>query len=283
MRRVFAVAILLCAHSALAQVPNVETQAKRAFHARNLSGAIVLQDAQTGRLVANVSVGDGADGLPLSAIKLILVAIYFEHRRDLPSAPDIDAIVARGLDNPGRRLAIDLRHALGDGVMLRELARFGYPACTRGAADCTTLAANEPDSRWAAALSIGETDFRATPFGLSRFLLAVGNHGLNQGGIRVMSADTAQQLLTAMLGTVRFGTARSVQGRLSGGVQMAGKTGTGPATSNPHDGLFAGLLLDRNGVARLTVVTSVRRGGFGSGAAAEISADVGRFALRSRR
>jgi hypothetical protein len=285
MRRIFAVAILLgvFTHSARAQAWDVDAQARRAFHARTLSGAIVLQDVRTGKLVADVSVGDGADGLPLSAAKLFLVAIYFEHRRDVPSAPDIDAIVARGLDNSGRRLAIDLRHALGDGAMLRALARFGYPACTPRATDCTTLSRDESDGRWADALSVGETDFRATPRGLSQFLLAVGNRGLDQHGARIMSPYTAQHMQAAMLGTVKFGTAKAVRARLSGGAQMAGKTGTGPATSHPYDGLFAGLLLDRNGVARFTVVTSVRRGGFGSGAAAEISADVGTFALEVER
>ena len=98
-----------------------------------------------------------------------------------------------------------------------------------------------------------------------------------------MRAKTARQLLAAMLGTVRFGTAKSVQARLSGGMHMAGKTGTGPATAHPHDGLFAGLLLDRDGVVRYTAVTSVRRGGSGGGAAAGLSADVGRFALEARR
>jgi hypothetical protein len=287
MRRVFAIAFLLgvCAHSALAQAQDVETEASRAFHARNLSGAIVLQDVRTGKFVANVSLGDGADGLPLSAVKLILVAIYFEHHRDLPPSivPDIDAIVARGRDNPGRRLAIDLRHALGDGAMLRALARFGYPACTPRTTDCTTLSPVESDAQWADALSIGETGFRATPFGLSQFLLAVGNRGVDQNGARIMSAITAQHIQTAMLGTVQFGTAKSVRARLSGGAQLVGKTGTGPANSQPYDGLFAGLLLDRNGIARYTVVTCVRRGGFGSGAAAEVSADVGTFALRTQR
>ena len=277
-----AIFLCVCAHSALAQAQNLESQAERAFKARNLSGAIVLQDVRTGRLVATVSVGDGADGLPLSAAKLILAAIYFEHRPDPPSsiAPDIDAIIARGLDLPGKQLAIALRHALGDDVMLRDMLRFGYPACTLRATDCTTLSSAESDGRWADAMSLGETDFRATPLGLSRFLLAVGNHGLNQSGDRIMRATTAQQLQSAMLGTVRFGTAKSVQARLSGGVQMGGKTGTGPANSHPYDGLFAGLLFDRNGVARYTVVTCVRRGGFGAGAAAEISADVGTFAMK---
>jgi hypothetical protein len=286
MRCILALAILLgvCAQSALAQALDAEIEARRAFHARNLSGALVLQDVRTGRLVANVSVGDGADGLPLSAVKLLLVAIYFEHRRGLPSstAPDVDAIIARGLDNPGRRLTIELRHALGDGAMLRDLARFGYPTCTARVADCTSLSFAESDGRWADALSIGETDFRATPIGLSRFLLAVGNRGMDQTGARVMSAYTAQHMQAAMLGTVRFGTAKSVQARLSGGVQMEGKTGTGPATSHPPDGLFAGLLLDHNGIARYTIVTCVRRGGFGGGAAAAISADVGTIALREK-
>jgi hypothetical protein len=151
LRRVVALAMLLgvSAHSALGQSQNVESEAERAFHARNLSGAIVLQDVRTGKLLANVSVGDGADGLPLSAVKLFPVAIYFEHRSALPSAPDIDAIIAQGQDTPGRRLAVDLRHALGSGTMLRELARFGYPACTARAADCTTLSGQESDRQWA--------------------------------------------------------------------------------------------------------------------------------------
>jgi len=284
VRSMLAAAILIfaCAHSARAS--DVETEARRAFHARNLSGAIVLQDVRTGRLVADISEGDGADGLPLSAVKLILVAIYFEHRRDLPSsvAPDIDAIIARGLDAPGKQLAVALRHGLGGGVMLRDLARFGYPGCTARAMDRTTLSLAGSDSEWADAMSIGETGFRATPADLSRFLLAVGRRGMDPSGTRIMRATTARQLRAAMQDTVRLGTAKSVHAKLSDGAQMEGKSGSGPANAHPYDGLFAGLLVGHTGIARFTVVTCVRHGGPGGGAAADISADVGMVALEAR-
>lgn len=61
---------------------------------------------------------------------------------------------------------------------------------------------------------------------------------------------------------------------------LGGKTGTGPASAEPYDGIFAGLIYDRSGTPRYTVVTYVRSGGYGGGTAAEISADAAAFLLR---
>jgi len=46
---------------------------------------------------------------------------------------------------------------------------------------------------------------------------------------------------------------------------------------NRQDGRFAGLVFDRQGKARYTVATFVRRGGRGGRNAAEISAQLARF------
>lgn len=47
----------------------------------------------------------------------------------------------------------------------------------------------------------------------------------------------------------------------------------------PYDGVFAGVIYNRRGVARFTVVTYVRRGGPGGGTAADISADAAALLL----
>jgi cell division protein FtsI/penicillin-binding protein 2 len=64
---------------------------------------------------------------------------------------------------------------------------------------------------------------------------------------------------------------------------MGGKTGsTELGGARPFDGLFAGLIFDDLRRPRYAVVTFVRRGGFGGGAAAQISATVGAILLRRK-
>jgi hypothetical protein len=164
--------------------------------------------------------------------------------------------------------------------MLNDLARFGFPSCAERSDVCTSLSETTSDADWANALSLGEIDFRTTPEGLSEFLLAVGNGGVRaDNGAPVMSARTASHLQSAMLETVRSGTAHRASAHLGDVGHMGGKTGTGPGGSQPYDGMFAGLIFDKEQRPRFTVVTYVRRGGYGGGAAAEISADMGRLLL----
>jgi cell division protein FtsI/penicillin-binding protein 2 len=87
--------------------------------------------------------------------------------------------------------------------------------------------------------------------------------------------------MVAMIDTVKRGTATRIASALEGiGWAIGGKTGTGGragAPMNEQDGWFAGLVFDRQGKARYTVATFVRRGGLGGGSAAEISAQMARL------
>lgn len=267
-RRFFLATVLTFSIAATAPAP------RDLFESRRLAGALFVEEVRSGAPVAAASVGDGANGLPLSAVKLLLIASYFEHEAALPASerPDVDLLIARGSDDAGRNLARSLRRRLGSDVVLRDLARFGFPACAVRPNDCTTLSVAMADKEWANALSLGEVDFRVTPQGLSHFLRIVGRDGIGEDGRRRMRAATSARLKRAMLETVDHGTARGVSDRLGQGWRLGGKTGTtGPA---PHDGLFAGLVFAPDGRARFTIVTYVRRGGFGGGAAAEISSDL---------
>jgi len=269
----------------MAQGPDLADRARGLFDQRHLSGAVLIQDVRTGSTIASVSVGDGANGLPLSVVKLLLMTLYWEHRDDAPAslAPDVGRIIARGADDPGRRLALDLRRALGSRRLLGTLARLGFPGCTRTRIqDCTTLSAATPGPAWANSLSLGENGFRVTPHGLSRFLRIIGNGGIGPRGERVVRPSTARLLQQAMLETVRSGTASGVRERLGTRGRMGGKTGTGPGGPRPYDGVFAGLIFDAAGTPRYTVVTYVRRGGPGGGVAAEISAELGARLLAAR-
>jgi hypothetical protein len=254
------------------------------FAQRGLAGLLVAQDVRTGAVVAES--GAQSPILPLSTVKLLAFAAYLEHRAQLPADLKVDpeALIAQGVDGDGRRLGIALRHGLDDAALLRQLAVFGFPPCRPGqAADCISITSADSDQRWGDLLSIGEADIRVTPLGLSRFLRAVGRGGLGDAAAprRIMRAATARQLQAAMLRTVQVGTAASIKDRLAGLGQIGGKTGSGPANANPLDGVFAALVFDRRGAARYTVVTYVRAGGYGGGAAAAISADLAAKLLRT--
>ncbi|HLX08695.1 MAG TPA: penicillin-binding transpeptidase domain-containing protein [Thermoanaerobaculia bacterium] len=159
---------------------------------------------------------------------------------------------------------------------------------------CVSMRPEWTDGQWATALSIGETGFAVTLLHLSRFLQAIGNDGVmvppvaravasepalspsgrRMVGTSVVGAGTARKLQDAMIDTVLRGTATGIRGRLGGEWLVGGKTGTGPGDVEPWDGCFAGLVFDPKRVARYTVVSYVRRGGRGGGAAAELAADL---------
>ena len=245
--------------------PDVE--ARLLFTGRHLRGAMAVQEVKSGTIVSALD----SDGpvLPLSVVKLFTAAIYLEHRGALPtgSAGDPGALVTYGSDDAGRQLALNLRHALGSATLLRDLERFGFPRCHRGVTDCTTLTPDAGDAEWANAMSLGETDFRATPRGLSHFLRIIGNGGAapGEGGGRAMRPETARLLQSAMIDTVHFGTARGIRDRLGVKGQIGGKTGSGPGGARLLDGIFAGIVFDRANIARYTVLTYVRSGGLGGG------------------
>ena len=168
------------------------------------------------------------------------------------------------------------------------------------AASYHSLGQETTDRDWENTLSIGEERFVTTALHLSRFLQAVGNGGRmivpvaereqeqerpgsTVPAIKIMSEATALRLQEAMRGTVERGTAKSVKPILAAtGWTVGGKTGTGPdprskAVGPGSDGCFAGLIFDRAGKARFTVVTFVKHGGPGAGNAAQISAELARY------
>jgi hypothetical protein len=252
--------------------PNAEAAAL--FSANHLTGAMVVQDIPTGAVIVSLSSGFPTPVLPLSAAKLFVAAAYLENRAKLPAAfaADPHALIAYGMDLPGKQMALGLRHALGSAAVIDELARFGVPPCSNTRqTDCQSLSPKDSDAQWANALSLGETEFRVTPMALARFLRIVGSGGAIAGSPRVMRDDTAHALRAAMIDTVRIGTASGIRGRLGALGQIGGKTGTGPANTHPYDGIFAGLVFDRRGDARYAIVTYVRHGGRGGGIAADIS------------
>lgn len=161
---------------------------------------------------------------------------------------------------------------------------------------------------WADTLSLGETNYRVTGLHLSRFMQAVGNDGVLispfafeeqadaeknkkqllrqlKNASRIMEQSTAARLQSALLETVRQGTATGINSVLAEtGWQIGGKTGTmtDPTLSNRvdlADGWFAGLIFSPQGKSRFTVATFVRHGGFGGGNAAKISAKLVKFII----
>jgi hypothetical protein len=243
------------------------------FQARHLAGAIVMQDVRTGATVVSASASQDVNApvLPLSTTKLLIAASFLEHGHGVL---DTDALIVHGSDRAGRELALGLRRSLGSGTLLADLARFGFARC--GQPPCVSLSPVTGDADWVDTLSIGERRITVTLPQLSRFLRAVGDDGMG-----IMRRATARRLQAAMLDTVeKDGTAHGIEGRAGPGWRIGGKTGSGPGDARPTDGIFAGLVFDARGVARYTVVTYVRRGGFGGGAAAELSADVARAVVR---
>ncbi len=266
------------AHGARCEAANAE--ARRLLDARGLAGAVVIRDVRTGAVLVSAERGGGqarfdADTpvLPLSIMKVYLAAEAWEHS----TAPDqrLTDLVAEGSDNEGRAIALNLRTRLGSRIMLGDLARFGLPPC--GAAPCAWLNDHRSDKTWADVFSLGEADVATTVDDLSAFMRVIGNEGV--GSERILSAATAHKLQAAMRATVTRGSARQVDGRLRGGWTLGGKTGTGPATQHPYDGVFTGLAFDPHGVPRYAVAIYLAHGGPGAGPPAETVSDLLDFAL----
>lgn len=277
-------ATLVCCAAQSPAAPRLSTTARALFERQDLKGALYSEDIRTGKAVADFDTGGGALDVPLSPVKLLLVSSYFEHERELPPTvrPDVQLIVARGSDDAARKLARDLRSSLGSAAVLRDLARFGFPACSRlRPTNCTTLTDAAKDSDWADALSLGETQFRITTRGLSHFLRMTALALQSTRG-STLSHQSALQLREAMLETVQLGTAKGSGDILVGLGAMGGKTGsTAINGANPLDGLFAGLVFDPQGRPRFTIVTFVRRHGVGGGVAAHLSGNFAVAALKN--
>ena len=273
-RALVGISLLLAAPcaSGAADLPSVAD----AWRTRNLQGTALIANVGSGAIRARL--GGIWDGRPLSVAKLFLAAIYYRHQAQLPALQvDIDQVIARGSDDGGRRLALDLRRALGSETVLGDLALFGFPACTRQRErDCTDLAAGTADAEWANALSLGERGFRVSPEALLAFMRMIGRGGVARSGLRIMPAGAARLLQRAMLATVARGTADSNRDRLAGIGFMGGKTGTTRGAGQALDGLFCGLIFDRRQLPLYAVVVYVRGGGYGGIVPAGIAADLGR-------
>jgi Penicillin binding protein transpeptidase domain len=289
-------------------------EAVRLLTARKLPGIVMMQDVPTGRVIVLAGTGENPGGegvhpagvlaeagfLPLSTVKLMLAASWFDHQESIDdpklrkTESDIQEMLVEGHDAPARQLALLLRRTVGSEAVLADLARFGFPPCAKGQAPqpfsppaCVALSATSSDEEWASALSIGESSLTVSILQLSNFLRAVGKEGaLSMSSIvqyrppgNRMGRETAIQLQINMLQAVEQGTAKGIYGRLGKQWEIGGKTGTGPGTAHPYDGIFAGLVFDEERRVRYTLVCYARRSGPGGGAAAEISADLARFVL----
>jgi cell division protein FtsI/penicillin-binding protein 2 len=202
-----------CAN-ALTQQAVCEAANRRALeimNTRNLEAIIVVQDVQTGALVAFAASNPKdldvtSQVLPLSTVKLMLAASWWDH--GLPEEPtladapkmSVTEMVVKGTDLTGRRMAASLRKSVGTPAVLKDLEKYGFPS--RTSEDTTRdlkfwseldeqlrnrlqphrsfnlLSARTTTNDWEDTLSIGEARFTVTALHVSRFLQAVGNSGV---------------------------------------------------------------------------------------------------------
>lgn len=183
------------------------------MRAGNLEAAMVIQDVQSGSLVAyaasNPAKLDVTTKLaPLSPVKLLTAASWLDWlahepaNQENPTKNDellLDSI-ASGNDDAGRRIASALRNAIGPKAVLDDLKKFGFPQCkTSGLGkdklfwnqlppslpkrlepyvSCHSLSYETGTKDWENTLSLGEKGVVVTPLHLSRFLQAIGNGGV---------------------------------------------------------------------------------------------------------
>lgn len=292
--------------------------AVQSMRSRRLQAISVMQDIATGSLIVfaasqPATLDISTPVLPLSFAKVFLAASWWDRAQPHPSPVDVHEMIVVGSDSAGRRIALALRQAVGSEAVLADLRRYGF----NRSGDAFWAEIDPPfasrlspppayarldvldDAQWSSALSIGETHMMTTVLHLSRFLQAVGNRGLQCSPAarsaerpipasciaptRIVQESTAERLMAAPKDTVQRGSASRIAHALDDiGWSMGGKTGTGGRAGAPmdqQDGLFAGLVFDRQGQPRYTVATFVRRGGRGGGNAAEISAQLARFII----
>ena len=232
---------------------------------------------------------------------------------------NVQEMLVGGSDSAGIQMALALRKAVGTGAVLDDLRRFGFnrsgqsfwaeidPGWKARLRVQTANASlnNLNDQAWGSALSIGESHMTTSALQVSQFFQAVGNRGISCSPValrlrenshevsrrgciapsRMMNVTTANRLMSAMLDTVKRGTASGISTTLKDvGWSIGGKTGTGGlkgAPTSEQDGWFAGLIFDGKLKARFTVATFTRRGGTGGGNAAEISAAVAHYLASS--
>ncbi len=254
--RLALVALAACAHAS----PVATRIAARA----EPDAKLVVLDVATGDVIATH--GDIVTPvLPLSVIKVYTVHLWWQRglgEQTFDGYP-IDDILVQGYDRAGAALATELRNRVGARDVIAELQRLGVTV---------TLPPDADDQRWGTDLSIGERDLSTTLPEVAHALRALALGGDN----------ATRRLLWALRATVERGTARGADAALAGtGWQLAGKTGTGPYESQPHDGWFAGLAID-HGRPRYAIAVYMPHRGAGGGAAATLAADVARILVDAR-
>ncbi|MBW3628388.1 MAG: hypothetical protein KY464_03740 [Gemmatimonadetes bacterium] len=305
----------------------------------NRPGAVVVQDVQTGAVLAYAATG-GPDDPPFgikryappgSVFKLALAALWWEHGLPdsitIPCPTSIQVTDRARIQNfEGRGIgpvigptgvlipscntgavwmALRMREQLGEQAFIDAYQRFGfevYPTAEEAPRDTSyrfwsttsrdfarrmtpppnriRMSERTGRAEWAQ-LSIGQGPLDVTVIGISRFISAIGNGGVmlppkveyaaveqaeedGEQGVRVMSAQTALKLQTAMIGVVDSGTGVAAQPFFQGtGWDLGGKTGTAQIPGRPDDGWFSGLIFDPQGRARYSVVIYLQGGGPG--------------------
>jgi penicillin-binding protein A len=218
------------------------------------------------------------------------------------------------------QMSLDLRERLGEAAFQEAFRRFGVEPYAAGEApsgfqldfwrtdsDLWRRRLSPPPARvrlstessrqeWAQ-LAMGQGPIDVTPIHISRFISAIGNRGVMVDPTielelaaeppeerRVMSAETAEKLLAAMVRVVDHGTARSTAPVLEGLTwDLAGKTGTAQVARAADNGWFAGLILDPEGIPRYSVVAFLIGGGPGGRMPAGIGAGMTRYFAEADR
>lgn len=310
-------------------------------------GAVIVQDVESGALVAYASTG-GPDDPPLglreyaapgSVWKLALAALWWEHA--LPERPmgcestiqvtprssirnsegfSIPSVVAPtemlvySCNTTVVRMALEMREQLGEAAFAEAFERFGVAPYAPGEAPGgydhdfwrtasagwrdrmsppparVRLSEESSTQEWAQ-LAIGQGPIDVTPIHMARFVAAIGNGGVmvaptieqrmaadDAGERRIMSEETAEKLLAAMIEVVDRGSARSTAPVLAGlEWDLAGKTGTAQVQGAADNGWFAGLALDPEGRPRYAIVSFLVGGGPGGRRPAAIAAGLTRY------
>jgi hypothetical protein len=263
--------------------------------------------------------------MPLSLSKVFLAASWWDHQQpDFVEGANgtrvsVHEMLAGGSDSAGKQVALALRKSVGTPQVLADFGRYGFnrggesfwaevdPQWKKRLTPPPAYALNDSlnDVDWSSALSIGEGHMMTSALQVSRFLQGVGNRGLVCAPVarraakanaharetaciaptRMVEEATAKQLTSAMIDTVKQGSAKRIATALDGtGWSIGGKTGTGGRPEAPmdkQDGWFAGLVFDNQGNARYTVASFVRQGGLGAGNAADICAQLTRLLAES--
>jgi len=224
---------------------------------RKLSAFIVMQNVQTGALIAFAAsqpkeLDVTTRVLPLSVMKVLIAASWWDHRLpdktfpvsrattkgDVTEQVSIHEMLVNGSDSAGRQLATALRAAIGTKEVLNDLTRYGFLSSETNLDNTfwsavspslqsqlipesasISLSEKTPEQEWADTLSIGETNARVTGLHISRFMQMIGNGGIMMGPTARESTDNSRQATNKGTRVIREEAARRVQAGLRDAVQ----------------------------------------------------------------